>query len=318
MFFTIKKIIIMPETELFWEISSLSTEKKNPVSENIDIASTIEILSIINNQDKLVALAVEREIPNISKAVDLITETFRAGGRLFYLGSGTSGRLGVVDASECPPTFGTPPDMVQGIIAGGKEAMFIAQEGAEDKPENGAYEIINRNIKPPDILCGIAASGRTPFVKGALEEANKRGIKTILVTTSTPEKIKEFGIFANIVIAPQVGPEVIAGSTRMKSGTVQKLVLNMLTTASMVKLGKTYGNVMVDLQLTNKKLKERAKKIIMEITGIGYDEAVKILEQCGGHVKTALVMILSDVDYETAKNRLEKAGGVIKKAVGEF
>ncbi len=305
----------MPENDLFREITSLQTEQKNPASENIDTATTEEILRIINNEDKTVPEAVSKEIPNIAVAVDKISERFRRGGRLIYVGAGTSGRLGIVDASECPPTFGTAPEMVQGIIAGGKEAVFRAQEGAEDLPENGAKAISDMNITQDDTVCGLAASGRTPFVKGALAEAEKKGAYTILVTTVPKEKALELGIKAHTYICPEVGPEVVTGSTRMKSGTAQKLVLNMLTTASMVKLGKTLGNVMVDLQMTNAKLKERSKKIIMMTTGISYDEAESYLDQAKGHVKTALVMILAGVDYNKALDSLNNSGGFVKKAI---
>jgi N-acetylmuramic acid 6-phosphate etherase len=305
----------MPEPELFKEIIALQTEQKNPRTENIDISSTAEILKMINNEDMLVALAVQEELANIEKAVEGIVWAFSRGGRLFYVGAGTSGRLGILDASECPPTFGTDHEMVQGIIAGGKEAVFVAQEGAEDLPESGAKEIVKRNIKSPDVVCGIAASGRTPFVKGALSEAKKQGCFTILVTTVTQEKITELGVEADVLICPKVGPEAIAGSTRMKSGTAQKMILNMLTTASMVKLGKTYGNIMVDLQLTNNKLKERSKKIIMSLTGVDYDEAGKFLDESGGHVKTALVMIKAKVGKEEAKHLLDRTGGFVKKAI---
>jgi len=305
----------MPESDLFLEIASLETEQKNPRTENIDIASTREILELINDEDSTVASAVRKEIPNITKAVDRLVESFKAGGRLFYFGAGTSGRLGIIDAAECPPTFGAEPGMVQGIIAGGQKAVFKAQEGAEDKTEKGALEIINRGIKPPDIVCGLAASGRTPFVKGALVEAGKRKIFTILIATVPKKKAIENGMTADIMICPVVGPEVLTGSTRMKSGTAQKLVLNMLTTASMVRLGKTLGNVMVDLQLTNAKLKERAKRILMMLSDVDYDTAENYIKESGGHVKTALVMLLADVDVRQAKARLKKAGGFIKKAI---
>ncbi|MFC2132143.1 N-acetylmuramic acid 6-phosphate etherase [Bacteroidota bacterium] len=305
----------MPESDLFNEINGLHTEQKNPRTENIDLCSAYDILDLINKEDMLIALAVREELGNIEKAVDGIIAGFKYGGRLFYVGAGTSGRLGILDASECPPTFGSEPEMVQGIIAGGKEAVFRAQEGAEDKPENGANEIIERNIKPPDIVCGIAASGRTPFVKGALSEAKIRGCFTILVTTVTSDKINELGVEADVMICPKVGPEVIAGSTRMKSGTAQKIVLNMLTTASMIRLGKTYANVMVDLQLTNDKLKERAKKIVMSLTGLSYDEAEDYLNRSDGHVKTALVMIKAGVTKEKASVLLNEADGFVRVAI---
>jgi N-acetylmuramic acid 6-phosphate etherase len=237
------------------------------------------------------------------------------GGRLFYIGAGTSGRLGIVDASECPPTFGTHPSMVQGIIAGGNEAMFSAQEGAEDSFENGAEIIREYGINAKDCVCGIAASGRTPFVRGALKEAKFIGAYTILITTNNREQLESWNIEVDTIIAPHVGPEVIAGSTRMKSGTAQKMILNMLTTAAMIRLGKSYGNIMVDLQLTNAKLHERAKKIIMEIAKLNYEEASELLKASGGHVKTAIIMSLTDIPFEKAKQLLEKANGYIKKAL---
>lgn len=303
------------ERNLFDEISLLATEQNNPRTKDIDIASTEEILRLINYEDKLVASAVEKEIPNISRAVELVVESFRNGGRLFYIGAGTSGRLGILDAAECPPTFGTNPEMVQAIIAGGKQAVFIAQEGAEDRQEDGAEQVRIHSISPPDVLCGVAASGRTPFVLGAMKEARKRQVKTIFISTSPIEQVKQLGIDSDVYICPVVGPEVIAGSTRMKSGTAQKLVLNMISTASMIRLGKTYGNVMVDLQMTNNKLRERAKKIIMDITGADYQTAVEYLEKSDWHVKTALVMILANVDKETARKLLEEANGFVKIAI---
>lgn len=305
----------MPESELFKEVSSLRTERINPRTIKIDEASTVEILEMISAEDALVQPAVYAEKEHIAKAVDIITQAFQSGGRLIYFGAGTSGRLGIVDASECPPTFGSPHEMVRGMIAGGREAVFEAQEGAEDLPENGAKDVEKLNISPPDVVCGIAASGRTPYVRGAIDEARRRGSKTILVSTSSRDHIEKLGIKCDVVISPDVGPEVIAGSTRMKSGTAQKLVLNMLTTASMIKIGKTYGNIMVDLQLTNKKLKERARRILMEISGVSYDNAGKYLDKANGHVKTALVMILADVDYQVAAKLLEKSNGKIKEAI---
>lgn len=305
----------MNVNELFYEISLLATEQNNPSSRNIDTASTVEILKIINEEDKKVPLAVEKEIPNIAKAVELIVEAFKKGGRLFYVGAGSSGRLGILDAAECPPTFGTDPELVQGIIAGGDKAVFRAQEGAEDNIEEGRKTIDKYGIKPPDIVVGIAASGRTPFVKAAISEAKKQGIKTILIASSPIEKIIELGIEADVYICPVVGPEVIAGSTRMKSGTAEKLVLNMLTTASMIKLGKTYGNVMVDLQLTNNKLRERAKKIIMDICKVDYPTAQEALAKADGSVKVALVMLLAGVEKDAALQFLETSSGFVKKAI---
>lgn len=305
----------MPATNLFDEIQALRTEQNNPNSRFIDMASTIEILRIINNEDKLVPIAIESELENIEKAVNGIVNCFRLGGRLFYVGAGTSGRLGIVDASECPPTFGTDHDMVQGIIAGGTAAIFKSQEGAEDNPEDGRDALINAEITSKDVVCGIAASGRTPFVKGALEYAKSIGCFTIFLTTSSKDHIDSMGLQLDVCICPDVGPEVVEGSTRMKSGTAQKLVLNMLTTASMIRLGKTMGNIMVDLQLTNNKLKERAKRILMKICDIDYDSAEYYLNLSNGHVKSALVMILGGVDYEKALDILASTGGFVRPAI---
>ncbi len=303
-------------TPLFNEIKVLPTEQQNSRSLNIDIATTREILECINNEDSLIAEAVYNEIDHIATAVDAITERFRRGGRLLYVGAGTSGRLGIVDASECPPTFGTEPSMVQGIIAGGTPAIFKAQEGAEDSFENGTHILHEHSVGEKDIVCGIAASGRTPYVRGSIAEARRLGAFTILVTTNNRENIKALGIEADVLICPKVGAEVITGSTRMKSGTAQKMVLNMLTTASMIRLGKTYGNVMVDVQMTNRKLVERAHGILMDITGIDYHKASEMLELSGYHVKTALVMILADVSKEEAQKRLIQHEGFVRKAIG--
>ncbi|MBU0475757.1 MAG: N-acetylmuramic acid 6-phosphate etherase [Bacteroidetes bacterium] len=301
------------EKILFDEISKLSTEQINPNSKNIDIQSTEEILSIINNEDKNVPLAVEKEIPYIAKAVDVIVEAIKNGGKLFYFGAGTSGRLGVVDASECPPTFGAPYDLINGYIAGGKEAMFVAQEGAEDFESGGEMDVIAAGVTSKDVVCGIAASRRTPYVIGAVKKAKEIGAKTLYITATPRDtfNIKE----VDIAMCPNVGPEVVMGSTRMKSGTAQKLVLNMLTTTAFVRLGKTYENMMIDLQQTNKKLVERSKRIVMMITGVKYDEATKYLEITNGHVKTALVMIIANIDLDAANKRLKKADGFVRKAI---
>ncbi|HEX2962171.1 MAG: N-acetylmuramic acid 6-phosphate etherase [Bacteroidota bacterium] len=299
--------------KLFAEIASLTTEQRNPNSMDIDARSTGEILRIINNEDKQVPLAVEKEIPYIEQAVEIIVKALKNGGRLLYFGAGTSGRLGVVDASECPPTFGTPFGMIDGFIAGGKEAMFRAQEGAEDYEENGANDVLKANVTDKDVVCGIAASRRTPYVVGAVKKAKELGAKTLFVTCNPRENfnIKE----VDVAMCPYVGPEVIMGSTRMKSGTAQKLVLNMLTTTAMVRMGKVYENMMIDLQMTNKKLVERSKRIVMTITGASYDEAAEYLQKAGGHVKTALVMFKANVTAEEAKIRLEKADGFVRRAI---
>lgn len=298
---------------LFHEISNLSTEQRNEKSKDIDFASTGEILKIINNEDKTVPTAVEKELPYIEKAVDKIVESMKKGGRLLYFGAGTSGRLGVVDASECPPTFGTKPEMVQGFIAGGEAAMFVAQEGAEDYEENGAKDVLEAKVNNNDVVCGIAASRRTPYVIGAVKKAKELGATTLYITCTPRDTFNIDEV--DIPICPYVGPEVVMGSTRMKSGTAQKLVLNMLTTTAMVRLGKTYENMMIDLQMTNKKLVERAKRIVMTITGVDYEEATKYLEASNYHVKSALVMILAKVTFEEAKERLEKADGFVRRAI---
>ncbi len=299
--------------KIFDEISKLTTEQRNPKSINIDKLPTLDILKIINEEDKTIPFAVEKEIPYIEQAVEIVVQALKNGGRLLYFGAGTSGRLGVVDASECPPTFGTPFGMIDGFIAGGRKAMFRAQEGAEDYEENGANDVITANVNEKDVVCGIAASRRTPYVIGAVKKAKELGAKTLFVTTNPREdfNIKE----VDVAICPYVGPEVIMGSTRMKSGTAQKLVLNMITTTAMVRMGKTYENMMIDLQMTNKKLVERAKRIVMLITGVSYEVAQEFLTKSNFHVKSALVMIKANVDFQEAQKLLQKADGFVRKAI---
>lgn len=310
----------MPENNLFEQIKQLSTEQRNPVSADIDSRPIMEILTIINSEDHKVAAAVQREIPYIAEAVQMVVTTFKGGGRLIYVGAGTSGRLGVLDAVECPPTFGTDPRTVQGMIAGGDNAMFKAQEGAEDKEANGAKDVDRKKVGKKDIVCGIAASLRTPYVVGAVKRAKTRGAKTLYITTNSREKLYsqefiELSQSVDLAVCPEVGPEILMGSTRMKSGTAQKLVLNMITTAAMIRLGKVYENMMIDLQLTNEKLKERAKRIVMTITGVSYDEAASALKKADGHVKTALVMIKAKVDKKEAARRLKEAEGFVRRAI---
>ena len=299
-------------SELFTEIKKLATEQRNPNSMKIDVAPIHEILEIINKEDHKVPIVVGEEIPYIAQAVELIVEAFQSGGRLFYVGAGTSGRLGILDASECPPTYGTPPEMVQGIIAGGPQAVFRSQEGAEDLEENGVRALQEAGVQSSDVVCGVAASRRTPFVVGAVKYARSIGCKTLYVTCNPRS---EFDLDVDVAICPVVGPEVVMGSTRMKSGTAQKLVLNMLTTASMIRLGKVYENMMVDLQMTNLKLVERSKRTVMAVTGISYEEATDLLHKAGGHVKTALVMELAGVDADTARRKLTDAGGFVRRAI---
>jgi N-acetylmuramic acid 6-phosphate etherase len=300
--------------ELYDALAKLLTEQRNPASMNMDMMSTEEILRLINAQDKLVALAVEREIPYITRAVEHIVTSLKNGGRLIYFGAGTSGRLGVVDASECPPTFGTDPRQVVGLIAGGDKAMFRAQEGAEDNPALARRDVDAQNISPLDTVCGIAASRRTPYVVAAVARAKELGATTIYITTNPRS---EFDLDVDVAICPEVGPEVLMGSTRMKSGTAQKLVLNMLTTTAMVKLGKIYENMMVDLQLTNAKLVERSRRIVMMAAAVDYDIASRVLSEAGGHVKSAIVMIKTGSTLEEAQRRITAAGGFVRLAIGE-
>lgn len=306
--------------ELFDQLKELTTEQRNAGSMKIDTESILSALRIINKEDKKVALAVESQIPFIGQAVELVVKAFKNGGRLVYVGAGTSGRLGVLDAVECVPTYGTNPEMVQGIIAGGEKAMFRSQEGAEDKEETGVAEIEAKEVSSKDVVCGIAASLRTPFVVGAVKRAKKLGARTLYITTNPRSKLdlpeyKDLLEAIDVAICPDVGPEVVMGSTRMKSGTAQKLVLNMITTAAMIRLGKVYENMMIDLQMTNQKLRERAKRIVMTATGVNYDQAEAFLQDTDWHVKTALVMIKAGVSKEDAQSRLQQADGFVRAAI---
>jgi len=292
--------------------SKLTTEKRNAKTKDIDRRSTGEIVDILNSEDAKVAPAVAKERKRIAKAVDMIVAAFKAGGRLFYVGAGTSGRLGVLDASECPPTFTTPPSMVQGIIAGGRRALVRAVEGAEDSPGDGAAAIDKKRLTPDDIVVGIAACGLTPYVHGALERAREIGAKTVFVTCA-PEAKKY--IIADCIINPVVGPEVITGSSRMKAGTATKLVLNSLTTAAMIRLGKVYGNLMVDLTATNEKLKDRSERIIMNETGLTRSRARKLLDRAHGKVKAAIVMHFRKTDYRDALEILAECDQSLRRAI---
>src|SRR5579883_302694 len=297
----------------FDEVKSLATEQRNPRSYTMDELSTTEVLTLINEEDAKVAEAVKAEIPHIATVVDELVTKFKNGGRLFYVGAGTSGRMGVVDAAECPPTFGTKPAMIQALIAGGKEAVFKAQEGAEDKPEEGAKAISLCAVSKKDMVIGIAASKRTPFVLGALERAYQAGAYTVLLTTNPRESVSHEYLHESI--CPVVGPEVLMGSTRMKSAVAQKMVLTMITTTAMIRLGKVYENMMVDLQLTNKKLEERAKRIIMIATSCDYRRAEEPLHESGGHVKTAIVMERAHCDKRAAQAMLNESDGFVKRAI---
>ncbi len=302
----------MQESALFNQLKQLATEQRNPESMNFDTASIREILEVINTEDHKVPIAVRKELPYIERAVEIVVEAFEQGGRLFYAGAGTSGRLGVLDASECPPTYGTPPEMVQGLIAGGPQAVFRSQEGAEDLEANGMAHIQEAGVMAGDVVCGIAASRRTPYVVGAVKYAREIGCKTLFITCNPRAT---FDLDVDVAMCAVVGPEVIMGSTRMKSGTAQKLILNMITTTAMVRMGKVYENMMVDLQMTNAKLVERSRRTVMMVTGVSYEEAAKVLEQVDGHVKRALVVILANVSPEEARNRLARSNGFVRMAI---
>lgn len=291
------------------------TEQRNPRSSGIDSFSPLEIVDLINAEDRTVAAAVGAERESIARAMDLIAGALKSGGRLFYVGAGTSGRLGVLDAAEIPPTFGADPEMVQGIIAGGPPALVRAQEGAEDRPESGAADLEARGVRAGDFVLGIATSGTTPYVHGALARARALGAKTgFLLCTPPSEELRRTH---DVVIAPLVGPEVITGSTRMKAGTATKLVLNTLTTGAMVLQGKVWGNLMVDVQVTCLKLQDRGERILRGTLGVDPEEARSLLNDAGGSVKRAIVMKARGVGREEADRLLSEAGGLLAKLLGE-
>ncbi|TQP37241.1 N-acetylmuramic acid 6-phosphate etherase [Vibrio cholerae] len=304
----------MTNDALIAALSHLVSEGRNPDTMDIDLLSSQEIVERLNQQDKQVPLAVEAVLPQIAQAVDKITAAFKQGGRLIYLGAGTSGRLGVLDASECPPTFGVSDQMVIGLIAGGKETMFTAQEGAEDNAALGAHDLQQIDFSSKDVLVGIAASGRTPYVIGALEYANDLGATTIALSCNPDSPIAEI---AQIAISPVVGPEALTGSTRLKSGTAQKLVLNMLTTASMIRLGKSYQNLMVDVRATNRKLIARAVRIVMQATDCQREEAEALLKESHNNAKLAILMHLTGMNYEQATAKLSQSDGFLRRAMEE-
>lgn len=299
---------------LFDQLSSLLTEQRNPETLTIDLANSYEIVKMINDEDKKVAEHIEEKLPVIASAVETISSKIKNGGRLLYFGAGTSGRLGVLDAAECPPTFGTRPEQVQGFIAGGKEAMYVAQEGAEDSRDEGRKEIQRLSVTDKDVVVGLAASGRTPYVHGVVHAAKERGSITIFITTVSADQVA-IAEDVDYMIDIPVGPEVVMGSTRMKSGTAQKMVLNMLSTGAMIRLGKVYENVMIDLQLTNKKLEERAKRIVMLLTDCSYETAEEVLKDADGHVKTAMVMVLTNSTKEEARRKLSENDGFVRASI---
>jgi N-acetylmuramic acid 6-phosphate etherase len=302
------------DPSLLSELNALVSEERNPRTVDIDLLPTEAMLRAINAEDRLVSGAVEKVIPEIAEAVERIVAAFRAGGRLIYMGAGTSGRLGVLDASECPPTFGVAPGMVVGLIAGGPRALTEAIEGAEDDADAGARGLRGIALTPGDVVVGIAVSGRTPYVIGGLAHAREIGAATIALTCNPGSKIAGM---AEIAISPVVGPEVLTGSTRLKSGTAQKLVLNMLTTASMIRLGKSYQNLMVDMRATNGKLMARAVRIIVQATGCTAAEAGEALDRSGNEVKLAILMRLTGLSPDVARAALADAGGVLRRAISD-
>lgn len=295
-------------------LAKLNTEQQNPKTMNIDQMTTEDIITVINQEDTLVPNVIARQVPNISEVVDKIVAAFKQGGRLIYVGAGTSGRLGIIDASECPPTYGTDPGMVVGIIAGGKEAMTEAIEGVEDDKQQGQTDMEEISLTAKDVVVGIAASGRTPYTIGALEYAKSLGAVTVSVVCS---KASEMEKVSDHSIAAVVGPEVITGSTRMKAGTAQKLILNMLSTASMIKMGKVYGNLMVDVQMTNEKLHSRAVNIVKMATGASDEEAKKAIEEQNYNTKAAILQIITGLKGDGARELLEKHDGYLREAIAE-
>lgn len=294
------------------DLSKMVTESRNAASTHIDQLPTLQMLQVINNEDKQVPLAVEKVLPEIALLVDKVADAFLNGGRLIYSGAGTSGRLGILDASECPPTYGTPHEQVIGLIAGGHQAIFRAVENAEDKPELGEQDLKNIQFNEKDVLVGIAASGRTPYVLGALAYANSVGATTAAISCNLNSPIANA---ADIAITPVVGPEVVTGSSRMKAGTAQKLVLNMVTTGAMIRIGKVFGNLMVDVEATNAKLIERQTKIVMEATDCDRTTAENALQQCDRHCKTAILMVLSGLNADEARQLLTNNNGFIRTAL---
>ena len=295
-------------------LNGMTTERRNPRTMDLDTMTELEIVSAINEEDARVPLAIAKKLPEIAQAAHWAVEAFEQGGRLFYMGAGTSGRLGVLDAAECPPTFGVDPGMVVGLIAGGEKAFLKAIEGAEDSRELGRSDLEAHGLTAKDFVVGIAASGRTPYVLGGLEYAKGVGCRTAAIACNTGSAV---GKAADLAIEVEVGPEVLTGSTRMKSGTAQKMILNMISTASMVRIGKAYQNLMVDVVQTNEKLVTRAQNIVMEATGVNRETAKKMIQEAGGSCKKAIVMILANCDAEAARKRLDQAKGHVREAIRE-
>ncbi len=305
----------MDDRARFEEFARLATEQRNPRTMDLDTLDARGVLERLSAEDRTVPEAVAAEIPHIERAVELVVASFAEGGRLIYVGAGTSGRLGVLDASECPPTFGSDPERVQGVIAGGMGALVRAVEGAEDRTDEGERAMDEKDVGPRDTVIGIAASRRTPFVVAALARARARGARTAYVTC-TPRA--EFTLPVDVAICPIVGPEAVMGSTRMKSGTAQKLVLNMITTTAFIRSGKLYENMMVDLMATSQKLVERSRRTVMTVTGADYDAAARAIEAAGKSVKTAIVMLKAGCSRDDAERRLARAHGFVRTALEDL
>ena len=295
-------------------LTGMTSEKRNPRTMQLDTMSELEIVTTMNEEDARVPLAIAKKLPQIAQAAHWAAEAFEQGGRLFYMGAGTSGRLGVLDAAECPPTFGVAPGMVVGLIAGGEQAFLKAVEGAEDDRALGQSDLEAYGLNAKDVVIGIAASGRTPYVLGGLAYARSVGCRTAAIACNTGSEI---GRAADLAIEVEVGPEVLTGSTRLKSGTAQKLILNMISTASMVRTGKVYQNLMVDVMQNNEKLHTRAENIVIDATGVTRPEARSAIDAAGGSVKVAITMLLADCSADEARSRLEKAGGHVRAAIGQ-
>ena len=290
------------------------TEQRNPRTNDIDVATPLEIVDLLNAEDRSVPVAVHGQREAIARAIELVEQAFRHGGRLLYVGAGTSGRLGVLDAAECPPTFGTDAEMVQGVIAGGRDALVRSQEGAEDDEQAGAAALDERHLRPMDLVAGIAASGTTPYVRGALHHARAAGATTLLVTCSDPPA--DLVSQCDLVIVVRVGPEALTGSTRLKAGTATKLVLNTITTGAMLRLGKAYGNLMVDLRALSAKLRDRGERIVMETCGVDRAAARRAIDAAGGEVKTAIVMVKQGLTAGAARTAIQAAGGFLRPVAG--
>ena len=302
----------MDDRARFEEFARLATEQRNPRTMDLDTLEVPELLARISAEDKAVPDAVARELPYVARAVDYVVASFKAGGRLIYVGAGTSGRLGVLDASECPPTFGSDPDMVVGVIAGGYTAVVRAVEGAEDRADQGAQAMDDLEVGPEDTVVGLAASRRTPYVVSAVARARSLGARTVYITCTPRE---EFTLEVDVAVCPVVGPEVLMGSTRMKAGTAQKLVCNMLSTSAFIRIGKAYENMMVDLMATSEKLVERSRRTVLLVTGVDYAAASRAIEAAGGSVKTAIVMVKLGCPRAEAEARLAAAGGFVRRAL---